>query len=463
MAEQLSLSEVNLTCPICCDIFTTPVALKCSHSFCQECLQTYWKDLKVLLCPVCRKECLTDEPTPSLAFKSLCESFKRVNQASGQNQDFGICSLHGEKCKLFCHEEKQLICVVCQVSKQHEHHKCSPVQEAAEDLKVNLKTGIETLEENLLVLTNAKKQNEEDSNVVKNHIEAMEQEVRNEFRRFHQFLHDKEAKWITSLRQQQEQKCCVVDKTIAKLEQQITSLSETIKKMKQESEEEDATFLKNYNNNYERIQTSAVDTVAPVQKLSCEDITLPGSLFAVWAEMQDLIQEPPVTLDPLTASKRLFVSQDCTTVQYTTQKLLVPDNPERFYVGVMGSQGFNSGVHCWDVGVGDSEKWTIGVVEDTVDRKKLLVMEPQARFWSIRLSDGVYRLGVRAQTEIIVKEDPWIIRVWLDYDQGRIRFCDPHRNNTLCTYSCKFKEKIFPYFCSGSTDFPLTLFPGKMK
>ncbi|XP_063073787.1 zinc-binding protein A33-like [Engraulis encrasicolus] len=211
-----------------------------------------------------------------------------------------------------------------------------------------------------------------------------------------------------------------------------------------------------------RIQNSTVGRVAPVQKLSCEDITLPGSLFAVWAEMQDLIQEPPVTMDPLTASNWLLVSQDCTSVQYTTQKLLFPANPERFYVGVIGSQGFNSGVHCWDVGVGYSEKWTLGVVEDTVDRTKLLVMEPRARFWSIHLNDGVYRLGVRAQTEISVKEDPWIIRVWLDYDKGRIRFCDPHRNKTLAAYNCKLKKKVFPYFCSGSTDFPLTLFPGKV-
>ncbi|XP_063073786.1 nuclear factor 7, ovary-like [Engraulis encrasicolus] len=342
MAEQLSLSEVNLTCTICCDIFTTPVVLKCSHSFCQECLQRYWKDLKVLLCPVCRKECLTDEPTQSLAFKNLCESFKRMNQTSGQT---GFCSLHDERLKLFCHQEKQLICVICQVSKQHEHHKCSPLQEAAEDLK--------------------------------KHVEALEQKVRSEFQRFYKFLHDKEAQWITTLRQQQEEKCCEVDKTIAKLEQEITSLSETIKKMKQETEEKDYPFLKNYSNNSERIQNSAVGT-APAQKLNCEDITRPGSLFAVLAEMQDLIQEPPVTLDHLTASDKLIVSQCFTAVQYTTQWLYVVDNPERFYVGVIGSQGFSSGVHCWDVGVGNSHYWILGVVEETVDRKAPLSMEPRS-------------------------------------------------------------------------------------
>ena len=71
----------------------------------------------------------------SLAFKSLCESVKSGNQATGRND---VCSLHEEKFKLFCYEEKQPICVICHVSKQHENHKCSPLQEAAQDLKVKI-------------------------------------------------------------------------------------------------------------------------------------------------------------------------------------------------------------------------------------------------------------------------------------------------------------------------------------
>ncbi|XP_041935233.1 E3 ubiquitin-protein ligase TRIM39-like isoform X9 [Alosa sapidissima] len=392
MADQLILSEITLACPICCDIFRDPVTLKCSHSFCQECLQKYWKDLDVPLCPICRKKCSSEEPTLSLAFKSLCESLKSVNTTTGRDD---VCSLHGEKLKLFCYEENQPICVICYDSEQHKKHKCSPIQEAAQDLK-----------------------------------------------------------------EMEKQKCSGVEKNLAKLHQKITRLSDTIQVMKQEIEEENSAFLKNYSMNNERIKNSAVEPIRKVPEVHCEDITLPGSLFTVWAQMKDLIQKPPVMLDPLTASSQLIISEGCTTVTYSKQRLSVPDNPERLYVGVLGSQGYTAGLHCWDVGVGNSNKWTLGVIEENVDRKELLKMEPSGRFWSIRLSDGVYRVGVRGQPQIAVRYVP-SIRIWLDYDKGLVKFCDPHRNCTLYSYTCKFKEKVFPYFCSGDPNCPMSLFPGK--
>ncbi|XP_041935226.1 nuclear factor 7, brain-like isoform X2 [Alosa sapidissima] len=454
MADQL---KANLTCPICCDIFRDPVTLKCSHSFCQECLQKYWKDLDVPLCPICRKKCSSEEPTLSLAFKSLCESLKSVNTTTGRDD---VCSLHGEKLKLFCYEENQPICVICYDSEQHKKHKCSPIQEAAQDLKIKLRTGIEVLEESLLVLNKAKEDNEKVTNMVKTHVQTVEQEVRQEFRKFYQFLQTEEAKWITFLQEMEKQKCSGVEKNLAKLHQKITRLSDTIQVMKQEIEEENSAFLKNYSMNNERIKNSAVEPIRKVPEVHCEDITLPGSLFTVWAQMKDLIQKPPVMLDPLTASSQLIISEGCTTVTYSKQRLSVPDNPERLYVGVLGSQGYTAGLHCWDVGVGNSNKWTLGVIEENVDRKELLKMEPSGRFWSIRLSDGVYRVGVRGQPQIAVRYVP-SIRIWLDYDKGLVKFCDPHRNCTLYSYTCKFKEKVFPYFCSGDPNCPMSLFPGK--
>lgn len=133
MSDALSFLEEDLTCLICCDIFTDPVTLKCSHSLCSECLQRFWTTQEVPQCPVCRKECSHDEPTKSLAFKALCESFKsgKLRAVSGD-----VCPLHKEALKLFCYDDKQPICVVCYTSKKHENHKCSPVEEAVEDLKV---------------------------------------------------------------------------------------------------------------------------------------------------------------------------------------------------------------------------------------------------------------------------------------------------------------------------------------
>ncbi|XP_063073788.1 E3 ubiquitin-protein ligase TRIM41-like [Engraulis encrasicolus] len=137
MESDACFLEQSLTCTICNGIFTDPVVIKCSHSFCQDCLRRYWKNLGKLLCPICKKECSSEEPTLSLAFKNLCESV-RTRRYEGQPvvQQELHCPLHDEKVKLFCLEDKQLICVICHTSKMHKKHTCSPIEEAVEDLKV---------------------------------------------------------------------------------------------------------------------------------------------------------------------------------------------------------------------------------------------------------------------------------------------------------------------------------------
>uniref|UniRef100_A0A3B4X5Y1 RING-type domain-containing protein n=1 Tax=Seriola lalandi dorsalis TaxID=1841481 RepID=A0A3B4X5Y1_SERLL len=69
-----SRSEEELTCPVCHDIFKEPVVLSCSHSFCRDCLQRWWREKVIHECPVCKRSSNT-EPPVSLALKNLCEDF----------------------------------------------------------------------------------------------------------------------------------------------------------------------------------------------------------------------------------------------------------------------------------------------------------------------------------------------------------------------------------------------------
>lgn len=164
-----------------------------------------------------------------------------------------------------------------------------------------------------------------------------------------------------------------------------------------------------------------------------------------------------MTLDPNTASNRLIISDSLTSLTCTEEKQKVPDNPERFHIGVLGSKGFTAGRHCWDVEVGDSDNWTLGVVRQSIKRKQLLKMQPDSGWWSIRYVSEKYRAGVKARTELKVAERPQVIRVLLDYERGEVSFSDPSANITLYTFTDVFSEKLFPYFNSASLKCPLRL------
>uniref|UniRef100_A0A8C1WYH0 Uncharacterized protein n=1 Tax=Cyprinus carpio TaxID=7962 RepID=A0A8C1WYH0_CYPCA len=131
-----SLSADDFSCPVCCEIFKDPVVLTCSHSFCKGCLQQYWRTKKTQECPVCSRRSSRDDPPFNLALKNLCESFLKERNERCSSGSEEICSLHSEKLKLFCLEDKQPVCLVCRDSQKHENHKFRPISEVVPSYKV---------------------------------------------------------------------------------------------------------------------------------------------------------------------------------------------------------------------------------------------------------------------------------------------------------------------------------------
>ncbi|XP_058628712.1 zinc-binding protein A33-like [Onychostoma macrolepis] len=460
MADDLSFLEEDLTCLVCCDIFTDPVTLQCSHSLCEECLQLLWTTQDVPQCPVCHEECShNDKPTKSLEFRALCESFKKRKPTAVSGD---VCPEHKEALKLFCFEDQQPICVVCYTSKKHENHKCSPLEEAVGNLKGDLKTQMDRLQTTLADLKKDRESRVKQAELIKKHSIITENQIKEEFEKLHQFLTEEEKKQISSLRKKIESQDKKLKARIEKLSKQISDLSERMAAFCQDMEAENISFLQNYSNTIKRLKCPSVPNRTPVLQ-QYQHHPIQTMIFTTWARMQNLVEQPPVTLDPDTASNKLQVSEDCTCVRYVEMKLRVSDNPERLHGGVLASQGFSSGVHCWDVEVGESNNWTLGVMGEMVSRKKLCKMDPKKRFWCFRNVDGKYKKGTKPVSDIDGNERPNIIRLQLDFDEGELRFIDPFRNSSLCTYSGGFPEKVFPYFCTGDLDTPLSLFPANKQ
>ncbi|XDV36754.1 hypothetical protein PO909_006481, partial [Leuciscus waleckii] len=161
----------------------------------------------------------------------------------------------------------------------------------------------------------------------------------------------------------------------------------------------------------------------------------------------------PLTLDPNTAYRRLTLSADLTSVSVSRVDKTLPDNPERFdwYPCVLGSEGFNSGTHCWDVEVGESTHWILGITTASNQRKG------EAFFKSNVCCVQYMNSKYGSQSPKLQR-----VRVQLDYDRGTVSFSDPVTKDCLRKFRTSFTETVFPFLYNYCTTSPLRILPVKL-
>ncbi|XP_056303761.1 E3 ubiquitin-protein ligase TRIM35-like [Danio aesculapii] len=435
-----SSSEYDYICPVCQDIFNTPVLLSCSHSFCKECLQQFWRIKNTQECPVCKRLSSQDPPV-NLALKNLCEAYLKERNERGSSGSEEICGLHSEKLKLFCLEDKQPVCLVCFTSEKHLGHTFRPISEVVPAKKEELSTALESLQKKRKQNENMKEKFEKTVQHIKAQAEHTERQIKQQFEKLHQFLRDEEKATITALRQEEEQKKQVMKKKLEEMNRHISALSHTIRDTEEMLKANDVCFLKEFPVSMKRVQISQPDPQMPSGALIHVPRYLGNLPFRVWKKMQDIAQYTPVILDPNTANEYLDLSDDLTSVTSRRNKQLVPDNPERFdyYDCVLGSEGFTSGKHCWDVEVKESGYWRLGVTTASNQRKGRVLFKTD--IWSVSY-------GWSKVSSFYVKQALDRVRVDLDYDRGTVSFSDPVNNEHLHTYTTTFTDTVYPFFCN---------------
>ncbi|XP_034397689.1 zinc-binding protein A33-like [Cyclopterus lumpus] len=455
MAEKIVLVESFLNCNVCSETFRDPVSLSCNHSFCSRCLEIFWKQAGNKNCPLCKRKSSKD-PFVNFVLKELADSFaERQNKASPETEqekekEEVVCEKHPEVPCWFCEDEQKAVCPVCEFP-LHQSHKVVPLEQAVSDLKDQLRSDLESLQDKRGKHKQVEETYQEVIQHSKEQLLSTERQIRAEFNKLHQFLKEEEESRLAALREEEEQKRKTISREMEMIQEQISSLSDSISAVEEDLQKHNVSFLSSYKptQTRARVQSSRSDPQLVSGALIDVAKHLGNLSFRVWEKMKDKVHFSPVILDPNTADPFLHLSDDLTSVRRGDTKQKLPDNPERFTksTDVLGSEGFSSGKHSWDVEVGDHPVWLVGLVKESVDRKGKISVSPAYGVWCLIHRSGKYING--AGKTVRVEKSLQRIRVQLDYDRGEVSFYDPEDMTHISTLRDTFTEELFPWFAIG--------------
>lgn len=154
-------------------------------------------------------------------------------------------------------------------------------------------------------------------------------------------------------------------------------------------------------------------------------------------------------MDDRTASCWLKVSDDGTKIKYAKTRLNVSDEPKRFneYPAVLGSQSFKSGRHYWEVQVGLSGRWEVGVANETINRKKAIRANSNHGFFALSKSGFLEYMALSSPgITLRLNPQPRRVGVYVDYEKGQVSFYDVNEKSHIFSFfGLSFTEKLYPY------------------
>ncbi|XP_037057566.1 ret finger protein-like 4A [Peromyscus leucopus] len=158
---------------------------------------------------------------------------------------------------------------------------------------------------------------------------------------------------------------------------------------------------------------------------------------------------PAFVLGRLTAKiKELEESQSCSknepqdedisrSVYFGSKKQDRKECAERFQITtcVLGSSRFTAGRHYWEVVVGTSKEWDIGVCKESVDRQVPVALSDKQGFWTVGVREGnVYAASTEPLTELSVNPRLHRVGIFLDLQEKQVSFWDLSDGSHIFTF-----------------------------
>ncbi|XP_077327515.1 tripartite motif-containing protein 60-like [Lithobates pipiens] len=502
--------RAELECSVCLNIYTDPVTLRCGHNFCQVCIDGVLDTQEGsggYSCPECREKfpdrpalhrnitlrniaetflsphqdqeesgvfcthCV-DSPVPAVRSclhceVSLCDKHLRVHKKSPEHvlcdptlsMESRKCSVHKEVLKYFCTKDNACICVSCSLAGEHRGHQVETLDEASEKKKKTLRNVLQKL------LTKREK-TEERVQSLQEHRRKVEEEAAGDtervtalFRDLRRRLEDLEKRVLRDISGRAER----ISISIRDLEIKKEELSRKLRHIEelcnvtdpltvlQESDTGDLCDTEDGDNeDRERHEELLHDGgglgVAGVLHTGLSDIITEVNVYFYIQGAADIL------LDGNTAYNYLQISDDRKTASWSDRNQNLPETPERFQdcPQVLSSRSFSSGRHYWEVDVGGSDIWRVGMCYPSIERGgEESVIGRNKKSWGLDRFINQYCV-IHDSKETLLPTNPSSnrVRIYLDYEAGRISFydlCDPIRH--LHTFTTTFTEPLHAGIC----------------
>lgn len=444
-----SLQEES-SCPVCLEPFRDPVSVECGHSFCRSCINQTWRGLQCNFpCPQCRRVSRWKKLRPNRHLANMSELVEQLARRQA-----GRCSKHHEPLRLYCQQDQRALCLVCRESWDHRAHTVVPVEESTEEYKVSLVSRLAPLRKEVEEIQKCKVDEEKKTEELQNKVRSERQKLVSEFAGLRQAVNFQERIVFSRLEEVEKTIEMAFKATITKLDNKLSSLNKLIMEIEQNGLRQAVGLLQNVVDTVTRDKDPLFQQPGPVRAKQKNNQQV-GKKKKESPNHQMNNFRVSFIFDQKTASPQLVIARDHRSVKYIETPQSLPNNPERFNAKpcVLGSHGFTTGRHYWEVNVGGGIYWTVGVARQSIRRKGPFRITPLEGIWAVGLL-GLYVDQYWAftcpDTALAVSENPQQIGVYLDYERGLLSFYNAGSMEHLFTFTCNFDEMVLPFFCVGA-------------
>lgn len=384
------------------------------------------------------------------------------------NLEGRICSEHNKPLELFCGTDQTIICAFC-VLLNHKEHNYVPLSEEFGE-KTSLLRGTEKTLNQMIGDRRAKIQDlKHTSKLNKEAADGKAADGLQVFTALKQILEKGLDELVKNILMRQTAAERLTESLIAELGYEVKVLMQRSANVQQLLWSDDHVHVlqsfSSVNNIPAMRDWSDVSVQLPlyeemVRKAVVEAVDqLQNSFIKVKINLQEAelkrMQKFKVnlTVDPQTADPWLIISKDHKEVRLGDFKKAVPDELKRFIPGggVVAKQSFCSGRFYFEVQVMDLMKYDLGVVHESLNRKKKITTIQESGHWILSLRKGKeYKLRASHDIPLSLTWCPRRIGLFVDYEEGTVSFYDVDIANLIFSFKdCNFTERLLPYFNPG--------------